>query len=474
MLRTSVPAPNPFQRKIRPLRQKGYLLIELGLVLIVSTMMLAGQFSKIINTINQLNADSTAEYLKEVQAGTNRYIEENLQSLKTGNAIAAFPTPLQPTIAQLQNPSFKYIDARLPATTALELSVNIVLTRATACNTSADDTACDISGLAHSTAGYQQEGQLRSDVLAIAVSAIGKDGAMSYAESVTLLRFEGGTTFANPVPNTPGILAIRVGNHSGLTALLNPYYRLDGSKKLTGPMDANSQDITNVLNLKVDSRLTTQDITVNGALNMAGGGAGPGTACGADPIVRKTSSGNALVICSGGTWQLIGSAVSGIGEGASCSSPGQIGSSSTGVSYICNGSVYSSVNTTAALNSSCAPDGRLAMTVDSVQLVCKNGAYVTLLNLLNKSVEVSRVLITDGMTVNKPACEAFGTASYSFQLTQTVVDVAVTPPRQAMFVAATDIGPSWSIRMKVKDNTGAEFSANNYSVSAVMKLECAY
>jgi hypothetical protein len=76
--------------------------------------------------------------------------------------------------------------------------------------------------------------------------------------------------------------------------------------------------------------------------------------------------------------------------------------------------------------------------------------------------------------VAKPACETGGTGSYSFHLTQTVVDVSVTPPRQAMYIAATDNGPSWGVRIKVKDNTGGEVTANNYSVSAVMKLECAY
>jgi hypothetical protein len=114
------------------------------------------------------------------------------------------------------------------------------------------------------------------------------------------------------------------------------------------------------------------------------------------------------------------------------------------------------------------------MTIAKEQLVCKNGTYVKLLSLLNKRVEVSRVLVTDGSTVPKPSCDAGGTEAYSFQLTQTVVDVSVTPPRQAMYVAAFDNGTSWTVKIKVKDSTGAEFTANNYSVSAVMKVECGY
>ena len=464
MLRSSVPAPNSFRMKIRPRRQKGYLLVELGLVLIVSTMLLAGQFSKIIDAVNQLNAESTASYLKELQGGVNRYIEENLQSLKTGNAIGpAFPTPLQPTIAQLQNPAFRYVDARLFATSALQLPFNIVLTRALECNTNADDPACVISGVAHSTAAYRQEGQVRSDVLAMAMSAIGKDGAMSYAEAPAVLRFQGGTTMPNPVANTPGILAIRVGNHSGLTSLLAPYYRLDGSKKLTGDMDAGGYDIKQV-----------KDLELSGDARFAATGV-PGAACDAATSVRQNQNGTGLVICSGGMWQQIGNVVAGIADGEPCVSAGQLGSNTTGAGFVCNGSYWSSVNTTANVNDTCAPVGRMATAINNrEQLVCSNGRFLRLANLLSRQVEMARVLVTDNQNVAKPACETGGTPSYSFHLTQTVVDVSVTPPRQAMYIAATDNGTTWGVKIKVKTHAGAEVTANNYSVSAVMKLECAY
>ena len=465
MLRTFVPAPNSFRLKNRPRRQKGYLLIELGLVLIVSTMLLAGQFSKIIDAVNQLNAESTASYLKELQGGVNRYIEENLQSLKTGNTVGpAFPTPLQPTIAQLQNPASKYVDARLFATSALQLPFSIVLTRDPACNTSADDPACVISGIAHSTASYRQEGQVRSDVLATAISAIGKDGAMSYVEAPDVLRFQGGTTMPNPVSNTPGILAIRVGNHSGLTSLLAPYYRLDGSKKLTGSMDAGGFDIKRV-----------KDIELSGDARFAATGV-PGGTCNTGTSVRQNQNGTGLVICTDGIWQQVGNVVPGIADGQPCTSAGQLGSNATGAGFVCNGSYWSSVNTTANVNDTCAPFGRMATAINNrEQLVCTNGKYIPLASLLSRQVEKSRLLVTDGAVVYKPNCESGGTPSYSFLLTQTVVDVSVAPPRQAMYIAATDYNNlAWQVKIKVKTHAGAEVTANNYSVSAVMKLECAY
>jgi hypothetical protein len=50
--------------------------------------------------------------------------------------------------------------------------------------------------------------------------------------------------------------------------------------------------------------------------------------------------------------------------------------------------------------------------------------------------------------------------------------MSVTPPRQAMYIAAIDNGSSWTLTIRLKDNGGNEYSANSYAISAVMKLEC--
>ena len=108
------------------------------------------------------------------------------------------------------------------------------------------------------------------------------------------------------------------------------------------------------------------------------------------------------------------------------------------------------------------------------QLVCTSGRYVRLASRLSRRSEISRQVVYDTLTIYKPDCEVGGTASYSFELTQTVVDVSVNPPRQAMYIATDDMGSSWRVKMRVKDNYGNELSANNYAVKAIMKLECAY
>lgn len=461
-----------FRRQNRRKNEGGYLLLELGLVLIISTIMLAGQVNQIMTAVDEGNAISTAKYLQLLQGGLNKYQQMNDVALKTNGAtITGFDNPMQPRIDELITKN--YLEQGFPERTALGLTFQTTLTRTGACPSGPD---CNVSGFAISTLPYRDnEGNLRMDTLSSAVQYIGPEAGMSLPESPAVLTSVGGASVANPSGAVAGLLAIRVGSGSGLLPLLAQYYKLDGSKALTGSMQANDNDINGVKNIAVTSKATLKNVEVQDLMTLSGAGGGPGSACGADGSVRKTVAGDGLVICKGGTWQLIGNVVNGVGDGLPCSSGGQIGTSSTGVGFVCNGSYWTTLNNTALKLDTCAPAGRMATAIDTrEQLVCSNGRYVSLAKLLAKQVEMSRLLVVDGTVVNKPACEQGGTGSYSFHLTQTVVDVAVTPPRQAMYIAADDNGGSWSVKIRVKDNSGTEVSASNYSISAVMKLECAY
>jgi hypothetical protein len=471
MSRNAAPA-SRFRRKHIRKKEGGYFLLELALALAISTMLLTGQISQIITAVDEGNAISTAKYLQILQGGLNEYQQDNEVALKTpGATISGFVNPMEPAIPELL--ARGYLEPGFPLQSPLGLNFQSTFGRAGNCPGGAD---CRVSGFARATAPYRDgEGSLRIDTLTSAVAYIGPDAGMSLPESPGLLTSVGGATVANPAGPVAGILAIRIGHGSGLLPRMTQYYKVDGSRPLAGAMDANSNDLNNVRNLTAQNRITTQELTVSGAIDMAGAGAAPGGSCGADPLVRKSATGNALVICSGGSWQLVGNVVAGISDGQTCAEAGQFGTSSTGSGFVCNGSYWSSVNASGNVGDTCAPAGRMATAISNrEQLVCSNGRLVRLANMLSRQVEMSRLLVTDGTVVAKPACEAGGTGSYSFHLTQTVVDVSVAPPRQAMYIAATDNGSSWGVQIRVKDNTGAEVTANNYSISAVMKLECAY
>jgi hypothetical protein len=470
MLRHVVRAPR-FRHQMRPQRAGGFSMIEFSLVLAISAIILTKQFSDIIAAVDEGNSIATAKYLEKLQGGVNNYWNENDVALKTpSNTITGFVDPLKPTINELIAKG--YLELGFSVRSPLGLTFQNAFVRTGTCPGGSD---CKVGGFAYSTAGYRDgEGRVRTDILTTAVSKIGPDAGMSLAETPSLLTAMGGGTVANPAGAVAGTLAIRIGAGSGLLPLLSQYYKLDGSKSLAGAMNANNNDINQVRNLLVTATTSTADLAVQGDTKMAATGV-PGVACTTDTAVRRNVSGAGLVICSSGAWQLVGNAVAGIADGAACSSPGQLGSSSTGISFVCNGSYWTTLNVTANAGDSCAPAGKTATSIlNREQLVCKNGTFVRLVNLIAKNIEVSRVLVTDTSVINKPNCDTGGTAAYSFQMSQTVVDVSVVPPRQAMYIAAIDNGPSWSVKIKLKDNSGGEFSANAYSISAVMKLECAY
>jgi len=446
-------------------------MAELAFTLIIGTILLATQMSQVIQTIEQTNSINTGKYLLTLQGGVNKFVADNITALKNGAAITGFANPLQPQISELI--AANDLPAGFATASPLNIAFKTVMTKTGTCPSGND---CLISGWAYSTQPYADvDGSVRTDVLTYAVGTIGTDAGMAFAATPNMLTLQGGTSVANPAGSVAGTLGIRVGSGSGLLPLLSQYYALDGSRALTGPMNANGNDINSVGNLQVTNNIDTNNINVNGAATFSGASGAPGAACTSNGAFTKATNGTALVVCSGNVWQLVGNAVSGVSDGQACSAAGQLGTDATGISYVCNGSYWTSMNATANAGDSCAPAGRMAAAINNrEQLVCKNGSYVRLVNLIAKSVEVSRQLVTDGTIVSKPSCDVGGTPAYSFQLTQTVVDVSVTPPRQAMYTAAVDNGASWTVQIRLKDNGGNDYSANAYAISAVFKLECSY
>lgn len=121
------------------------------------------------------------------------------------------------------------------------------------------------------------------------------------------------------------------------------------------------------------------------------------------------------------------------------------------------------------------PEGGIATSlITDEQLVCKNGRYVKLVNLIAKNIEVGRLNVVDGQSVTKPICDVGGLPDYSLIMNKLSVDVTVLPPFQSQYLTTVDNGGSWNVVLKLRSDTGSEVSGNSYSLSAVMKLECKY
>lgn len=456
-------------------RQAGYLLLEFAFVLILSTLLAINNFAKITRALETSLAVATGQYLTELQSGVNLYILTNMSQLSISGAVTGFAVPLQPTVAELTAKG--YLPASFSATSPLGLSFKNVLTL-----TNCPGLNCVVAGTAYSTTGYKDgTNAVRIDVLADAIQQIGVDGAMSFVATPAVLNYFGGGTQANPGGAIAGTLSIRLGTSNSLAALLTPFYMLDGSRPLAGTMNANNNDISAVKNLGVTGTATVNNaavtnLVVSGDTSLTNTVA-PGSACGAGQqgFIRKSTSGSALAICAGNFWMLLGSGVTSASDGAACATPGQFGTTPTGLGLTCNGTYWSPLLVSATIGDVCGPAGKTAISIaNKEQLICMNGTFVKLTSLLAKNVEVSRVLIQDGQAVTKPTCDLGGTAAYSFLMTQTTVDVAVIPPRQAMYIAAVDMGSFWTVKIRLRDNAAGDFSATPYGISAVMKVECSY
>lgn len=145
-----------------------------------------------------------------------------------------------------------------------------------------------------------------------------------------------------------------------------------------------------------------------------------------------------------------------------------------GVLYAIGG--YGSAEYTALRNvgEDCTTPGAVATSTTGQQLICRGTKYVTTLNSLPSYRTGAKVLVKDGDVVPKPTCEAGGTPAYSFEMTQTAVDVAIVPPLQSLYLATQDQTSSWRIVIHMKDRNTTDVSANPYSITAIFHVQCHY
>lgn len=69
-----------------------------------------------------------------------------------------------------------------------------------------------------------------------------------------------------------GTLAMRVGSYSATDAILSQFYMLNGSRKLTGAMNANGNNINSVGNLSAQGKIATNGLNPNDLPSGWGGG----------------------------------------------------------------------------------------------------------------------------------------------------------------------------------------------------------
>ena len=266
-------------------------------------------------------------------------------------------------------------------------------------------------------------GKLDGARLGLAVKTVGPDaGGSSLLNPMTISGLGGKWSIPNTIvspPNQAGIMCVRAGFGSSAWAA---FFRVDGTRWMTADANMGGNSVVNAKQLVTILKNEDDVCTDPGAIS---GG-------------KDASGSEVSMICRAGKWKT---------QNGITANPGD----------------------------ACSPDGIRATSIaGGIELVCKNGKYVQLISLISKNVEVSRLLVADGQTVTKPACDVGGVPDYTAIINKLSVDVALNPPMQSQYITTVDNGNSWSVVLRLRANDGSEVSGNSYNLSAVMHLECKY
>ncbi|MBY4898658.1 shufflon system plasmid conjugative transfer pilus tip adhesin PilV [Cupriavidus sp. AU9028] len=157
-------------------------------------------------------------------------------------------------------------------------------------------------------------------------------------------------------------------------------------------------------------RVTANDVVAEADLLLLAAGT-PAASCSEEFSVRRNAAlPTSLVICSGGRYQPIGTAVVNIAEGEPCGTEGQLG--------------------TNVLNQG---------------FLCRSGRWRSFTNSIGKLTTNRKIdNVTDGMTFTKDACPG-GTAWALYTSKQEMVNITgnVMPPIQGVYFWMVDNGSSW-------------------------------
>jgi len=410
-------------------RQAGFALMELTLALIVSAVLAAAALEMNLQANRMAFMQIEADNMSALAAAGSALASEKFTELQSGTALSRNGKTLNPgtNAGQTYAPAIAdlialgYLSASFPAQAVFNNgqagNYRVNIWREPAGCELVQVTSCDVVGWVYIDTPITANGSTEPDGPAIStiVKRLGGSGGFSLNINPGTINGAGmAWSRANPVGGTPaGVVAARFGY---VSSGLGQFVRVNDTR------DPNLRGKLTVQN-ETKSDFFYTDIKTIGA------------ACTTENAIASTTS--AVVICSGGTWQSIGSRAA----------PADV----------------------------CAPDGKVATSTSTgEQLICKNGRYVKSTSLLPQSVLKQRVAVRDLDVVTKPVCDVGGTPDRSFSLTQTSVDVTTAPPKQSMFISTVDLGGSWQVLIRLRDDLGGEISGNSHNMSAVLNLECKY
>lgn len=237
-------APVARQRLIR--HQRGSFTLDAMLALGISAVVAVNAQMASTRARDMNTMVATGQYMQGLQVAVNRYISANNDALATGAGVAGVANQYAPTLQELLNGNY------MPAGWTLNNPANLAFTVSMTPSNCPGPT-CQFPATITSSAYRDSFGNVRNDLLSYAVMSAGLDAGQSLSGNpgqFTSIR----KTWAMPNGSgSAGTLMMRAGSYTNGYVDTAPFYKLDGSRKLTGAMQANGQNIVGAGNLTANS-----------------------------------------------------------------------------------------------------------------------------------------------------------------------------------------------------------------------------
>lgn len=239
---------------------------------VLATALLAGSIVQLdmqhLRSAERNVAISTGQYLNGLQAGLNKYIAVNGDTLAgrspgpyvdPNNNPIALANPLAPTVAELQR--FGFLPPGYTANNPSRLTFAIAIERS-----GCPGSGCTLPATIRTSQYRDLQGNVRNDLAAFVMQAAGLDGGQALPSNPGMFTGAGGSWQLPNASNTVGAIAMRAGSLTTGYVDTLPFYKLDGSRALTGTMQANGQNISgagavsaNTVSLPAGNSLTIGD-----------------------------------------------------------------------------------------------------------------------------------------------------------------------------------------------------------------------
>lgn len=408
---------------------RGFMLVGVALLLLVLSIVSVGAARKQLDAARAATGHSIGQGLSRVNKALDTYMAKYGGRLASGLSIAGVVDPYSPTVAEL-----RALGVIVEAVNEVPAQGGRYVTRVMRLPAGCAPDDCNLASQVwlRDPILDPESGRVDSRKLGAAIASLGGDGGFSTIGNPGTIRFGNGWSIANPDAGArPGIVVAVAGYGSsawGAFVRINDTRDPDLRGDLTVAGDVSGNTVTS------NTFVSNGDLIMNGA-------AAQNTSCSTPFATRRNSTTNAgHVICYGGLWLPIGTAVANVAQGTPCGVAGQTAT---------NGA--------------------------NQEFICKNGFYVSILSLLPKNVEIARYVVGDNnVSVPKPACASGGSPSFSFEARTIGADFSQAPPFTAVRYSADDYGWAWVPRILLVNMNGALQSGNVLGLQGVFKAECFY